>query len=391
MNPAHPGFSAPVAAPRRRPLTKTGAFTFDRGARLALTGLAAAVGVFYVGLFAFLLARGGGKALSLALFATPLGDIEGESRYRWILAIGTGVVLGLGTSATLAALPERLGAWAERVREVAFRHRAAIVLAVTAFVAVGLRHHLPFFLLRFPSETQAGGGVGPEIFNTLYFAVLSTLVTFPVGLGAAIYLARFAKSRRLVTGVRTALDALASLPSIVYGLFGFLVFVVQLKAGYSLVAGALVLGILNLPLVVGIAEESLRAVPHELEDGSLAVGASMVQTVFRVTVPYAWPGILSAVVLSIGRVFAESAPLIMTAGTTVSRTNAYSFDAMRGGETLAVHLWYVNSAGLSPDRADVSAGTAAVLVVLVFLTNMAAARLARFGGAAGTRTTKITK
>ncbi len=184
-------------------------------------------------------------------------------------------------------------------------------------------------------------------------------------MGAAVYLARFARSQRFVGAVRMALDTLASLPSIVYGLFGFLVFVVQMGAGYSLLAGAFVLALLNLPLVVGIAEESMHAVPRELDEASLALGATPVQTALRVTIPYAWPGILSALVLSVGRVFSESAPLIMTAGTTISRSNAYSLDPFRGGETLAVHLWYVNSAGLAkPDRADVSAGTAAVLVVL---------------------------
>ena len=197
--------------------------------------------------------------------------------------------------------------------------------------------------------------------------------------------------RRFVAALRMALDTLASLPSIVYGLFGFLVFVVEMKLGYSLFAGAIVLAILNLSLMVGITEESLRAVPRELEEASLALGATPVQTALRVTVPYAWPGILSALVLTIGRVFAESAPLIMTAGTTGSRGTAYSLDPFRGGETLAVHLWYVNSAGLAPDRADVSAGTAAALVVLILLTNVLAARLARFGGAAGTRMRRATR
>ncbi len=207
----------------------------------------------------------------------------------------------------------------------------------------------------------------------------------PVGVGAAVYLARFARSPRFVSLVRTALDTLASLPSIVYGLFGFLVFVVEMKAGYSLIAGTFVLALVNLPLVVGVAEGD-RAVPRELEDGSLALGATQVQTVLRVTLPYAWPGILSAIVLAVGRVFAESAPLIMTAGTTISRATAYSLDPFRGGETLAVHLWYVNSAGLSPDKADVSAGTAAVLVILVTLTNVVATHLGRLaGGSTGKR------
>jgi phosphate transport system permease protein len=212
-----------------------------------------------------------------------------------------------------------------------------------------------------------------------------------VGVGAAVYLARFARSARFVSTVRAALDTLASLPSIVYGLFGFLVFVVQMKAGYSLFAGAFVLALLNLPLVVGIAEESLHAVPRELDEASLALGATKVQTTLRVTLPYAWPGILSALVLSIGRVFAESAPLIMTAGTTISRANAYSLNPFRGGETLAVHLWYVNSAGLSPDRVEVSAGTAAVLVMLVAMTNVLASRFSNLGGAEGPRAKKATR
>jgi phosphate transport system permease protein len=256
---------------------------------------------------------------------------------------------------------------------------------VALALAAVFRDHTPRFLVTLPSETTAGGGVGPELFNTFYFAVLSTLVTLPLGLGAALYMARFARARRFVAALRVALDTLASLPSIVYGLFGFLVFVVELHAGYSLLAGAVVLGLLNLPLVVGVCEESLRAVPRSLEDASLALGATPVETAFRVTVPYAWPGILSALVLSIGRVFAESAPLIMTAGTTISRANAYSLNPLRGGETLAVHLWYVNSSGLSPDKAEVSAGTAATLVLLIALTNFLAGRFARYGGAEGAR------
>ena len=257
--------------------------------------------------------------------------------------------------------------------------------------ALFFRDHLPRFLIGLPSETHAGGGIGPEIFNTLYFAVLSTALTLPIGVGAAVYIARFAHARRFVATVRVALDTLASLPSIVYGLFGFLVFVVEMKVGYSLIAGAFVLALVNLPLVVGVAEEAIQAVPRELEDGSLALGATQVQTVLKVTLPYAWPGILSALVLSIGRVFAESAPLIMTAGTTISRSTAYSLDPFRGGETLAVHLWYVNSAGLSPDKAEVSAGTAAVLVILVALTNVAAARLGRLGGNVGKRAARAVR
>ncbi len=262
-------------------------------------------------------------------------------------------------------------------------------MAVALGVAIVLRDHLPRFLVSLPSETKPGGGVGPEIFNTLYFAVLSTAISLPLGVGAAVYVARFASKGPFVAILRVALSTLASLPSIVYGLFGFLVFVVAMKAGYSLFAGAFVLALLNLPLVVSLAEESIRSVPRELEEASYALGATRVQTTARVTLPFAWPGILSATVLSLGRVFSESAPLIMTAGTTISRSNAYALNPFRGGETLAVHLWYVNSAGLCPDKADVSAGTAAVLIALVALTNVFATRLAGAAGVSKPATKKV--
>jgi phosphate transport system permease protein len=352
----------------------------------ALGVFALLLGAGYLLSLLFLLVRGGLRVVSFTSYATPLEGIEGEDRMRFVLAAVLFAALAWAVTSTVqrfvSALDTRAGHNASR----------ALVAATSLVGAIFFRDHLPRFLIGLPSETHAGGGIGPEIFNTLYFAILSTSVILPVGVGAAVYIARFARSRRFVAIVRTALDTLASLPSIVYGLFGFLIFVVQMKAGYSLIAGAFVLALVNLPLVVGVAEEAIRAVPRELEDGSLALGATQVQTVLRVTLPYAWPGILSALVLSIGRVFAESAPLIMTAGTTISRSTAYSLDPFRGGETLAVHLWYVNSAGLSPDKADVSAGTAAVLVILVTLTNVVASRLGRLaGGNVGKRAVRATR
>jgi phosphate transport system permease protein len=334
-----------------------------------------------------LVLRGGAKLVSFTSHAYPLSDIDGEGVMRFVVAACLLGSMAWCASSLVRVTLERVRGSSPRVD----RFSQLFVAGAALFGALLLRDRLPRFLVSLPSETTAGGGVGPEVFNTIYFAVLSTTVTLPVGVGAAVYLARFARSPRYVSALRTALDTLASLPSIVYGLFGFLVFVVEMNAGYSLFAGAFVLSLMNLPLVVGVTEESLRAVPRELEDASLALGATLVDTVRHITLPYAWPGILSALVLSIGRVFAESAPLIMTAGTTVSRSNAYSLSPFRGGETLAVHLWYVNSSGLSPDKADVSAGTAAVLIALIALTNMLAARLALYGGALGSRLSKATR
>lgn len=356
--------------------------SIERVLGLLLTLLAIGVGTFYAAGLLYLVASGGRRLFAFALFPTPLAHVAGEDRMRFVLAASI-----FGALAWAAARGLRLLVRHVTTRPFALGWRAEAVTAVLVGVAgaAAFRHHLPRFLILLPSETHPGGGVGPELFNTTYLAVLSTLVTMPIGVGAALYMARFAKQARLVAAVRTALDTLASLPSIVYGLFGFLVLVVELRLGYSLFAGAIVLAILNLPLVVGVTEESLRAVPRELEDASSALGATALQTAFRVSLPYAWPGILSALVLAVGRVFAESAPLIMTAGTTISRASAYSLDPLRGGETLAVHLWYLSSSGLAPDRVEVAAATAAVLVVLVVVTNALAARLAGYGGATGTR------
>jgi phosphate transport system permease protein len=361
--------------------------SMERGLKGALGVGALLLAAAYGGCLLYLVLRGAGKIVSFTTYPTPLAGVDHEALMRFLVAAGIFGGIAWTVTSAARAVVSRAPAWRALLERF-----STWIIAVTA-LAGGLlaRDHLPRFLVSLPSETVAGGGVGPEIFNTIYFAVLSTTITLPIGVGAAVYLARFGRSERLHNTMRMALDTLASLPSIVYGLFGFLVFVVEMKAGYSLFAGAFVLALLNLPLVVGITEESLLAVPRELDEASLALGATPVQTVLRVTLPYAWPGILSAVVLSIGRVFAESAPLIMTAGTTISRSTAYSLDPFRGGETLAVHLWYVNSAGLAPDRAEVSAGTAAVLVVLVALTNVVAARFSRFGGAAGSRIKKATR
>lgn len=375
-----------VSPPSLARMTRAGS-TRETVLRRFLAGGAIVLATLYGAGLLFLLVRGGAKLASFTAYAMPLAGLDGELEMRFVVGLVFFGALGWALfSIARAFLGDRLASGSRASRSATWA-----LVALTLVATVLFQSHLPRFLVTLPSETTAGGGIGPEIFNTIYCAIMSTAITLPLGVGAAVYIARFARSPRFVRVLRTALDTLASLPSIVYGLFGFLVFVVFMKQGYSLLAGAFVLALLNLPLVVGVTEESLRAVPRELEEASLALGATQVQTVARVTIPYAWPGVLSALVLSVGRVFAESAPLIMTAGTTVSRASAYSLNPLRGGETLAVHLWYVNSAGLSPDRADVSAGTAAVLVVLIALTNVLAARLARYGGATGARARKATR
>jgi phosphate transport system permease protein len=329
--------------------------------------------VCYAAALAFLVVGGVGKLVDVAWTPAVPSRVPGEVAMRLgLAAVFAGAATWMATALALGALRRTLGPSASRDRVV----RALAVVGALA-LALLLRSRVPPFLIDLPSELHSGGGIGPQIFNTVYLAVLSTALTVPLAIAAGVYIARFARAPFIVTFLRGALDSLASLPSVVYGLFGFLVFVVHMRAGYSLLAGALTLALLNLPMVVSVTEESLRDVPRELEDASLALGATPLQTIWHVTLPAAWRGILGAVVLGVGRVFAESAPLMLTAGTAVSRATAYSLNPFRGGETLAVHLWYVNSVGLSPDRVDVSAGTAAVLVVLVGAMDTLAARLRR--------------
>lgn len=241
------------------------------------------------------------------------------------------------------------------------------------------------FLTSPPQSIRAGGGIGPQLWNSLYLLVLSMLLTVPLGLGAGTYLAEYAKPGWVTDLLRLATETLASLPSIVIGLFGLLVFVVRFKLGFSLLAGGLALTMLNLPLMVRITEQSLRAVPRELKEGSLALGVSHWQTIRKLLLPAAFPGLMSGTILAAGRVFGEAAALIYTAGLSspaIRFTQWNPLDPrsplnpMRPAASLAVHIYKTNSEGLIPDLREVADGAAAVLVIGVFLFNL----LARWGG-----------
>jgi phosphate transport system permease protein len=242
--------------------------------RVALAAVAwVFLGSYGVGL-AYLLVRGGFKVFAFTLHPTPLSGVAGETAVR----VGVGfVIFGSAQLALMAFAATTIRSFTHRPWHVPAWALAPIALLAGA-LSLTFRDHLPRFLISMPSETVTGSGIGPQLFNTLYFAVLSTALSLPVGVAAAIYLARFAGNGPFVRAMRVALDTLASLPSIVYGLFGFLLFVVTLRAGYCLFAGAFVLALLNLPLIVSVTKESLNAVPRELEEGSLALGATVVET-----------------------------------------------------------------------------------------------------------------
>lgn len=206
----------------------------------------------------------------------------------------------------------------------------------------------------------------PAFIGTLYLVVTATLIAVPIGIFTAVYLVEYMNNKgKTVKIIRIAAETLAGIPSIVYGLFGYLVFVVTLGWGYSLLGGGITLAIMILPVIVRSTEESLLAVPDSYREGSLALGAGKVRTVFSVVLPAAASGIVTSVILAVGRVVSESAVLILTIGMVV---NNLPETIMSQGTSLALDIYYFASNGY-PDEAS---ATSVVLLAVVLLLNAAA-------------------
>lgn len=249
-----------------------------------------------------------------------------------------------------------------------------LILAILVFfLAYMLIKGLPVlswdFIFGMPSDIRAGGGVGPQFFNSFYVLFLSLIFSIPIAVGAGIYLAEYAGNGRLTDAIRLSTESLATVPSIVLGLFGMIIFVNFLGMGFSIIGGSLTLMLLNLPVLVRVTEESIKTVPAYYREASLALGATKWQTIWRVVLPNALPGIITGITLTAGRALGETAILIFTAGTTVSR-QAPDFDVTAAGETLAVHMWYVMAVGLVPDRLDIANGIGALLIITILIFNL---------------------
>ncbi|WEV38289.1 phosphate ABC transporter permease PstA [Lactobacillus sp. ESL0680] len=245
----------------------------------------------------------------------------------------------------------------------------------------GVPHLSWHFLTSTSSSFEAGGGIRDQLFNSLYLLVLTLLISLPIALGAAIYLAEYAQDTWVTRLIRTTIEILSSLPSIVVGLFGYLLFVVQFGLGFSIIAGALALTFFNLPILTSNIEQAIEGVPQTQREAGWALGLSNWKTIRGIVLPAALPGIITGVILSAGRVFGEAAALIYTAGqsgSTVDYSNWNMFsptsflNVMRPAETLAVHIWKVNTEGIIPDVNLVSAATSALLVIVVIIFNFGA-------------------
>jgi phosphate transport system permease protein len=204
------------------------------------------------------------------------------------------------------------------------------------------------------------------IITTLDMIGISLLVAVPIGIFTAVYLVEYAKrGSRLVYLIRLAAESLSGIPSIIFGLFGMLFFVITLKWQWSIMAGALTLSIMVLPTIIRSTEEALKAVPDSYREGSFGLGAGKLRTVFRIILPSALPGILAAVILSIGRIVGETAAVLLTAGT-VAQVPA---SLMGSGRTLSVHMYLLAKEGIDFSKAY---ATAFVLIVIVLCINLLA-------------------
>ena len=265
------------------------------------------------------------------------------------------------------------------------KHPKAVALRILVTVAAALTVLVLFSLVFYilikgipnlkPSlfewkYTSKNASMMPAIINTITMVLMTLLIAVPFGIGSAIYLTEYAKrGNKVVPVIRMTTETLSGIPSIVYGLFGYMAFVRWLDWEYSLMAGIITLAIMILPLIMRTTEEALLAVPDSYREGSYGLGAGRLRTIFRVVLPSAMPGILSGVILGVGRIVGETAALIYTAGSVTGVPDSL----MSSGRTLAVHMYALLSEGLYTDEAY---ATAVVLLVLVFIINRLSAYVA---------------
>ena len=215
-----------------------------------------------------------------------------------------------------------------------------------------------------------GGGIWPMIVTTIYTIVISLVIATPIGILAAVYLQEYAKQGRLVKLIRFATESLTGIPSIIYGLFGAVFFVTTLKLGMSVIAASLTLTIIVLPVIIRTTEEALKTVPASYREGSLALGTTKLQTLYKVILPNAMPGILSGIILSVGRIVGESAAIFLTAGTVAAMPEGI-FSSAR---TLTVHSYLVTQ---ESGDIELAAAVGIVLIVIILIINLSATYISK--------------
>lgn len=239
-----------------------------------------------------------------------------------------------------------------------------ILLAIVVYIFVkGLGALDLSFILEPPSRAGKQGGISTAIVGTLYLTAVSLLLSVPIGVASALFLEEYApRSSRFAYLVNLTAETLAGIPSIIFGLFGFVFFVIFLGLGWSILSGSMTLAIMMLPTIMRTSQEAILAVPPEYRENSLALGASQWQTISKIIIPAAVPGMATGIILSVGRAVGETAALILTAGSSLGMPAQLSDPA----RSMAVHLYVLAMEGLSMERAF---GTACLIIILIMIIN----------------------
>lgn len=257
------------------------------------------------------------------------------------------------------------------IKAAAWINGAALAIMVYYIVSRGWRAVSWEFLSQAPRDSMTAGGIFPCIVGTIALCLMTILVALPVGIASAIYLNEYATRGKPVRIIRLCINNLAGVPSIVFGLFGLAFFCIVLKMGVSVAAGGLTLGIMTLPVIIGATEEALRAVPNTFREASLAMGATKWQTIRRVVLPAAFPGILTGSILGISRAAGETAPIMYTGAVffTPDLPGSFFDEVM----ALPYHIYVLATAGTQIEiTRPLQYGTALVLIGLVFGMNLTA-------------------
>jgi phosphate transport system permease protein len=235
-----------------------------------------------------------------------------------------------------------------------------------------LKNGLPVLSLSFlttnPKDMGKSGGIFSTIIGTIALTIMAILIATPLGVGSAIYLNEYTREGRITRIIRFGADCLAGIPSIIFGLFGFILFVTKLKLGWSILSGSLTLAFMILPTIIRTSEEAMKCVPRSYRDVSYSLGSTKWQMVTKVVLPSALPGIITGIILSAGRSIGETAAVIFTAGSAL-RIPTSIFSSSR---TMAVHFYVLAREGISLDNAY---GTAAILIIAILIINIITYRL----------------
>lgn len=223
-------------------------------------------------------------------------------------------------------------------------------------------------------------GIGNQFFNTVYLVILSLIISVPIGVAAGVYMAEYASPGRMTDSLRIAIETLSSLPSIVVGLFGYLVFIIMIHTQWNLFAGALAVSILSLPLITTTTYDALKSLPAGYKEGSLALGATHFETIWHVMLPASVAPVMTGVILAAGRGFGEAAALLYTAGMSTDivwtvwdvTSPVCPLNPFRPGETLSLQVWASRTEATAADAADVAAAASAVLMIMVLAFSIGA-------------------